>query len=423
MQKTAQKEFNKKDNLIVVSSYPDLKDGSFSNVSGVATYTYHMLPDLSSELEVNNRKVVVLSDRGSDEKAGIFAVWKRKTPRVFGDISRAIRSFSRVDRVLFHFEFNMYADLFITGLLPFYLWRLKVINKKDITLMLHQVVEDLDELGGHLNLKSGSFKSVFLNFALRIYYKLLSASVSKIVVHDEILRHRLEKMTNTPIFVIPHGLGEYEALCDREDARSKLGLSDKDFIVLCFGFLTWYKGSDWAAEQFTQFYNGSKDASVKLILAGGKSPTLAGMPHYDKYFEDLVQLSSEYPNIQITGFVPEDNVHLYYCAADIVLLPYRTQMSASGPFSIGLSFGRPFLLSENLEGVLETADVKALLKKYGLKKKDVTFRLNGSDLFNKIAHLVENTQEVEKLAELSLALSQERNWKRVVKQFLMVIDA
>ena len=426
--KSARQKFDNKENVIIVSSYPGR---GFSNVSGVAIYTFHMLKELKSILGLNSRKVLLFSDilseaeEGFEEKDGMLLnrCWKRKSPFVFNQLVKSIKRFSRTERILFHFEFNMYANIFVAGLLPLYLFFLTRIKKKNITLLLHQVVENINELSGHLDMKPGSLKSLVLGTLLRTYYKALLFSVTKTIVHDEVLKARLSKITARPVFVISHGLGEHGQVCDREDARKKLDILDKEFVVLCFGFLAWYKGSDWVADQFIDYYKTSEDATVKLILAGGRSPTLKGKSHYDKYYEDLKKRVEEYPNIEITGFVPEDQVHLYYCASDMVLLPYRTQMSASGPFSKGLAYGRPFLLSKNLEGVLENDDVKDLMGKHSLSKTDLTFELNQEDLFKKIAMLVNDKDKVKELAAFSVALSVERDWNRVVKQFLMVIDA
>lgn len=429
LSKTALKRYNREDTVIVVASYPDVNNGVFDNVSGVATYTYHMLPAFLNHLAADGRRVVVLADVINDKQEGfvddgvlIYRCWRRKHPKVFSDLFTAIKSFNEVEKLFINFEFNMFADAFVTALFPLLLLKLRLM-RKNTTLLLHQVVSDLSSLSGHLNMGENSLLLKLFNLVLQPYFWLIVNLSRKVIVHDKVLKDRLQKVSAKPIFVVPHGLGEYKNVCSLIDARQKLGLSKSSFVVLCFGFLTWYKGSDWIIDQFIKYYNKTGDDSVKLLMAGGKSATFRGKPHYEKYYAELLEKIEKYPNIIITGFVPDEDVKYMFCAADVVALPYRTQMSASGPFAIGLSFDRPFLLSENLSGVLETDDVKESMRKYDLTAKDITFKLTQGGLFSKITTLMDDKKSIKSLYDLSADLNEERQWEKITSKFLYIIDA
>lgn len=432
MNKTALiNKYNKKDTLIIVSTYPKVENGIFKNVAGVSTYTYHLVPEMQQILAEDKRKIVILAEILDSNKEPniyedrnilIYRCWKRHSLWAFSSIADAIKELNQINKIFIHFEFNMYGDEIVTGLFPLFLFKQKVKNK-DVTLLLHQVVDDLSTLSEHINLRERSLKLLTYNFLLRKYYYLIAKWSSKVIVHDQLLKTRLQKMVQKPIFVIPHGLGEYENTCELFDAREILRIPKRSFVVLCFGFLTWYKGSDWIVNKFVEFYKKNNDKTIRLIMAGGPSANLKNKLHYQKYYNAILKAAQEVPTITVTGFIPDNEVHFYYCASDVVVLPYRTQMSASGPFAVGLSFDRPFLLSNNLSGVLETTDIKEKMRDLDFNIDDLTFNLQGGALFEKIASIMENKKAREQLTKLSQQIKEERHWSKICKKFLYIIDA
>ena len=99
-------------------------------------------------------------------------------------------------------------------------------------------------------------------------------------------------------------------------------------------------------------------------------------------------------------------------------------MSASGPFSLCLSYDRPFLISENIGSVLETSDIKEVTKKLGIEREDLVFNINRpGDLFDKISKLVESKRRRDLMSGLSESIKNEREWGRTSRRFISIIDA
>ena len=245
---------------------------------------------------------------------------------------------------------------------------------------------------------AGSLKLKFLDFFMRRFLYELLGEAQKIVVHDSILGDRLNKIRKSSIYVIPHGMIDHAEQCDLKNFRKDLGLNKNDFIVLTFGFLTWYKGSDWLVEKFKQYYDKTKDVSIKLVLAGGKSANLQNQKFYEEYYADVTRDLSKYPNIIHTGFVSNEDIHKYYCSSDVVVFPYRTHMSASGPMSFAMSYDRPFLVSDSMSSILNTTDVKDSMEKLKLEKSDLIFKMGKSEsLFEKIYELISNKKLLNSL--------------------------
>jgi len=376
MKITALNKYNKPESIIIVSNYPTFDNsGSMKNINGVSKYTYNLVSKLGKEMETNERKIIILADLPSNltphsyEDNGILIVrcWKKDDRFVFKNILSVIRKFNEVDKVFIHFEFNLYGDMLTTLLFPSFLRSLRIRNK-NVSLLLHQVVKDLEDLSGHLGIKSNSLRIKVLNTGIRLFYWLILGLANKIIVHDLVFKERLSEIRiKNPVFIIPHGMIDNSESCEVIDPRSKIGLRKKDFVILVFGFLTWYKGSDWIAKQFTNYYKKTGDDSIKLVLAGGRSANLKDRKFYQKYYFNLLSTIENYPNIIHTGFVPDENVQDFYCAADVVIFPYRTHMSASGPFSLALSYDRPFLISSNVSSILDTSDIKSIMASVGIE--------------------------------------------------------
>ena len=433
MKISALSKYNKSGNIIIVANYPTFDEkGEMANINGVSTYTHNLVSKLKNDVEMEDRGVIVLADNTPDKKDTIYEengvlvirCWKKDDPFIFNKIVDISKQFSKVSRMFIHFEFNMYGNIKTTLLFPRFLYCLKS-RHKNTTVLLHQVVKDLSELSGHLDVNSKSIKMRILNLGIRTFYWMVLGLAHKIIVHDKIFKDRLSDIrTKNPVFIIPHGMVDNADYCEVVDPRSKIGLKKKDFLVLVFGFLTWYKGSDWIAKQFASYFKKTGDESIKLILAGGESANLKNRDFYKKYYSKLLQSIEGCKNIIHTGFVPDSLIKDYYCAADVVVFPYRTHMSASGPFSLCLSYDRPFLISENISSILETSDIKEITRKLGIDKEDLVFSINRpGDLFDKISKLVERKRRRDLMASLSENIKNEREWGRTSRRFISVIDA
>lgn len=126
-------------------------------------------------------------------------------------------------------------------------------------------------------------------------------------------------------------------------AKQKLNL-DKNFkYLLFFGFIRDYKGLDLLLNAFAD--ERLRKFPVKLLIAGEyySSP--------DPYIE-LIKKNNLENLIELrTGFIADDEVNLYFCAADMVVQPYKSA-TQSGVTQIGYHFNKPMLVT-NVGGLSE----------------------------------------------------------------------
>jgi glycosyltransferase involved in cell wall biosynthesis len=142
--------------------------------------------------------------------------------------------------------------------------------------------------------------------------------------------------------VIPHGEYGLFAPHDRPAvgyAKRAIGLDDDFPAVLFFGALRRYKGLDVLLEAFAILSRGRP--GLRLVIAGA--------PMRDVNVEDLRRLAKELHIgarvIWHVGYVPLDRVHLYFCAADVVVYPYR-KVYESGALRIAQALGRPVVVTD-----------------------------------------------------------------------------
>ncbi len=341
-------KYNSPDTLLVISPYPSR--GTIHTGGGIASYAKNTL--LAIKKSSPDQKVVVLTNVVDKKETyledGILVVrrWERTSYSFYPQVLAHLAHFSKIKRVLFEFEFAAYGDLFTTGAIPFLLSLLK-LSGKTVTTVLHQVVQNLNELSSHTGLGQKEIQKKIFDQGLRFFYQVITVLSDTIITLEPALADRLSQITGRKnIIAIPHGLFLQKSLA-RSTAVRNLSLSPKNLYVLAFGYLSQYKGSDLIVKAFEKpiKVNGQ---TVKLILAGGESPTQGQKAHYRGYYKRLYEAIDSNPNIIHTGFVPDSRISSFFSACDLTVFPYRAFMSASGPVSLALAYQKPILTSNKL---------------------------------------------------------------------------
>lgn len=126
----------------------------------------------------------------------------------------------------------------------------------------------------------------------------------------------------------------------KEEARKKLGIDVNEKIILFFGFIRNYKGLDilFEAMKLLQPTPGSASGTPKLLVAG-------------EFYEDVKPFQEQIKRLGIedrlilrTDFIPDSEVKYYFCAADMVIQPYRNA-TQSGVTPLAYHFEKPMIVS------------------------------------------------------------------------------
>ena len=113
---------------------------------------------------------------------------------------------------------------------------------------------------------------------------------------------------------------------------------------------------------------------------------------------------------------------LYFESADLVVLPYRTLMSSSGPLSLAYSFSKPVILSSPLEELLLTKDMPETMQEAGITSEDLLFPLT-STFQEKLSALKKDNAKLRQLTAFSKALGEKRSWNEIGRMYADIFFA
>ncbi len=181
---------------------------------------------------------------------------------------------------------------------------------------------------------------------------------------------------------IPHPIYNiFGSKIPKNEALNHLQLNPNDRHLLFFGFIRRYKGLDLLLEAISD--ERIRRLNIKLIIAG---ECYEDWSYYQKIIDERNLQSSI---IVKTDYIPSEDLKIYFCAADIVVQPYRTA-TQSGVTQIAYNFERPMLVT-NVGGLAEIVPDKKVGYVTDTNPKSITEALldfytnNREDEFSKNA--------------------------------------
>ena len=144
-----------------------------------------------------------------------------------------------------------------------------------------------------------------------------------IIVSSELNRKRLQKAyPNERIYTVPLGIDEtfHSTEISKEEAREKLNISENSKILLFVGRLDrshYYKGLDlllkamlWVPHQIRLFVVGTGELR--------------------SYYEAVAMRLGIGDRVRFVGFIPDEELVLYYLASDLLVLPSTSTSEGFG---------------------------------------------------------------------------------------------
>jgi len=165
-----------------------------------------------------------------------------------------------------------------------------------------------------------------------------------IAMSDSVLRDLKQFDKKKPCVFSPHPLFDnFGEAIPKSEAYKKIGLALNEEYLLFFGFIRDYKGLDLLLKAMAD--ERMKKLNVKLIVAG------EFYTDAKPYAELIKELGIRDKLILKTDFIPDSEVRNYFCAADMVVQPYK-HATQSGVTQICYHFNRPMLVT-NVGGLPE----------------------------------------------------------------------
>jgi len=389
----------------LVTSYPPLGTKFAVGERAISWYTANLLSalptdDLDYEVYANKLPGQPSSYRISDH-INIIRCW---TPGVLsmvqaaGQIARSEPDLVHVQHEIFQFGKGISAVL--APLLFLYLKARRI----PAVVTLH-AVPPLAKIDRSFMRRYGMhIPPILARIAVWTVMWSIVMLADKFVVHTEDfiqvlakeyrLSRYVQKMT-----VIPLGIEVKDDKVDSKEAKMRLGLHAKR-VILFFGYLTGYKGLELLIDSMGPLERTQHN--LALIIAGDDTPGLrtAGKQSYSGRLKQRAQAVSS--NIHFTGFVEENDVALYFAAADLVVLPYTVGLSSSASLAAAVAYERPCIAST------------ALASTFGLDA--ALFEPTVRSLVEKIGQFLGDDDLRRKIMDYELKLRAERSWPRVGEQ-------
>lgn len=434
--------------LIVVTSYPPQGQTHGKGTVGVASYAKNTLLSLSFHRPL---KILVLaeilpnhSNNYDEDNIHVTRCWRRNSLSSYFTILYQINRHP-CPNILLEFEMAMLGNPLLNIPTPLFLAFLRLTGHR-VTTVLHQVVLNFGEISGHIGQSKNSPLNPILSFLAKIFYLLITTFSTQVIVFEQFLKNRLDAK-NPKIIIIPHGVetstqteanrvhkntggenwdlrsGRSEVHTEGVEHRNPNSRSrNKPFNITVFGFVAWYKGTDWIVKTVANYLHRHPRSNLKLVIAGGPNPNHLDKPYYQKYLAEIQSNVSQYPqNISISGFVSEADIQKFYRESDLIVLPYRVGMSSSGPLSIAFTYHKPFLISSKISPILLTDDIMSSLRALKINPLSLVFSLTPKSFFHRLLSLKNHPRKLERIALLSQQIESSRNWSNIGLMYLKTL--
>ena len=273
---------------------------------------------------VKSRNVNYLNLRGDQSPSAAFLT---KVFRVVKYYIKLVKYAFITDSKLFHIQWlNKFIYFDRTVLNTYY----KVLGKK-ILYTAHNV-----------NMRERDGRDTLIN---RMTLKYMYSVVDGIIVHTENMKRQLVndfEVDENKVTVIPFGINNTvpNSGLNREQARKRLTLKGHEKVLLFFGNIAPYKGLEVAVVALNSIKEKYDD--LRLIIAGR-------IKDCQEYWDEIQQLIDQHTlNDHIISrieFIPDEEIEVYFKAADALILPYKF-IYQSGPLFLSYNFGLPVIASD-----------------------------------------------------------------------------
>ncbi len=170
----------------------------------------------------------------------------------------------------------------------------------------------------------------------RIFTKYFVKSVGGFLTMSELVKNNLRDFTQKEIDLVHHPLYDnFGEKIPKRVAREKLNIPNDVYVFLFFGFIRKYKGLDLLISAFELLENNE---NLRLLICG---------EFYACEEEINDQINRSKKNSQIlkhTHFIKDEDVGIYFSAADCVVQPYRSA-TQSGVTPLTYHFEIPMIVT------------------------------------------------------------------------------
>lgn len=283
--------------------------------------------DEMQDAEIMQNKCVSYRNLRGDQNPN--AAIPKKAARVLNYYFKLMNYAAKTDARLFHILWLNKFTFFDRTLLNLYY---KALGKK-LVFTAHNVnAGERDGMDGLLN-----------RVSLRVHYMLMD----HVFVHTEKMKEQLVcefGVHEQKVTVIPYGINNEipKTKISSAAARKQLGLQPREKTILFFGNIAPYKGLDILIEACREL---KKAGDPPRLIIAGKVKDKQWADYWVRIESMLKEHGLERSSIARIEYIPDEDIELYYKAADVLILPYR-HIFQSGVLFLAYGFGLPVIVAD-----------------------------------------------------------------------------
>src|SRR5579862_5120393 len=160
---------------------------------------------------------------------------------------------------------------------------------------------------------------------------LLSNSVSVLMPGYRKILH--EKYGRDNVHLRSHGI-----LTTRPEYPDFSRRGNPEHRILAFGKWGTYKRLELMIDAFEQI--STRLPNARLVIGGGDHPQAAG------YVDSMRERCAGNPNIEFTGYVPEDQLPALFQSSTVAVMPYSSSTGCSGVAHVACAYGVPIVCAD-----------------------------------------------------------------------------
>lgn len=340
-------EIDSTNRRIAIVSVAPTAPGKGSAHGGVAEYTRTFIKLVSS---LPYEFIVIANDDAASEWADkptnvqVQPIWKFGSPIAGLQILRALQK-TQPDLVHVQHETFLYGAI---NSVLFPIWSSFIARRIPLVTTIHGVITPQDIDKSLIQTRGARLPFWAVRAALSHIFKSLAAINGDIVVHEPVLKERLETLGCSPqcVHVIGHPRKDPSnkaSQLPRMEARRQLSIPQDEFVALSWGFANAYKGFDELVEGFALF--SETMPTSRLVLGIGPHPQMKSSTAYMREYDLQMSRYRAVAGVDVRGFIPDDLIDAYIEAADVTIFAYTKYLAASGPMARSLALGKPILAS------------------------------------------------------------------------------
>jgi glycosyltransferase involved in cell wall biosynthesis len=266
------------------------------------------------------------------------------------------------------YEVNTFGPFHTNLLFPLLIMLLRISRVK-VVITIHSVFTEFER--EFFPTLFRMFPPSLVRIILYLFYMSLGKLANRIIVHSSVFKTlltRYYKLPENKLRIIPHGVINAVPIINRTKLDSWSSRFHNKKIILYFGVLSPRKGLEYLIRSFQEI---TLNFPESVLIIAGYEPDY--YHNYKKSLEELTKSLGLEHKVFFTGFIKDEDIHVLFSMAEIIVLPYVYSVSASGPLSIAIQHRKPIvatktaffseiLLNECDAILVPPRDVRALTK-------------------------------------------------------------